>query len=185
MIILEYIIKLKEMKKKDVAAIAEVYPQVLNDWLKQRRPIPKDKLIKLSDYFDIPMEYFEKESNAQNQIAVNSLLNKSEKVEKPSKYNDVIPLVLDDLEKLLRNDTQVESLLIDGYNVSDRVLEVLTDLALLLNIYAKEDVSKIFIIENFFTMLLMRDTSWEKNVEESNDELWKDLFIVLKKHKVI
>ncbi|MBD1379159.1 helix-turn-helix domain-containing protein [Metabacillus arenae] len=61
MIVLEYLIKQKKMKKKEVAEIAGAFPQALNDWLKQKRPIPKDKLYILSKYFNVPPQYMELE----------------------------------------------------------------------------------------------------------------------------
>jgi len=185
MIILEYIIELKGLKKKEVAEIAGDYPQSLNNWLKQKRPIPKEKLLKLSEYFNIPVEYFEKEATIDNQHAVKNLMQKNERSLNPSIYSEVIPIILNDIDKLLRNDTNVDSLYNGEYTISERALEIFSDLTLLLKMYESEDVEKMFVIENFLKMLLLRDTSWETNVDEHNNEFWKDLFIVLKRHSVL
>lgn len=75
--------------------------------------------------------------------------------------------------------------IIDETTVSESALETITDLTLLLKEFENEgNFNKINAMKNFLRMCYIIDTSWETNVDEHDNEFWKDLFIVLKKHKV-
>jgi transcriptional regulator with XRE-family HTH domain len=61
MIGLEFICKTFQIEYKKLAEILGITPQTINSWLRGKRKISQDKLNKLSDYFDLPKEYFQKE----------------------------------------------------------------------------------------------------------------------------
>jgi transcriptional regulator with XRE-family HTH domain len=180
MIGLEYIIQFKGLKKKDVAEIVEAFPQALNDWLKQRRPIPKEKLEKLSNHFNIPSDLIENEISMANKIEIERLLLPSE-----SDLEKYIPKVLSDLEKHLRDDEVIHTMYRD-YTTSESTFDILTDLVIVLNdVSSTLEFEKLNTIKYLLTMLYMYDKSWEKNFEDTNNDLWKDLFYVLKRHHII
>lgn len=61
MIGLEYICKLYNKQFKDLAEQLGVSKQVVNGWIKEKYKISKKHLPKLSEMFNIPEEYFQKE----------------------------------------------------------------------------------------------------------------------------
>ncbi|WP_274853998.1 helix-turn-helix domain-containing protein [Bacillus methanolicus] len=61
MIGLEFICKTFQIEYKKLAEILGITPQTINSWLRGKRKISKDKLKKLSEYFQLPEEYFQRE----------------------------------------------------------------------------------------------------------------------------
>lgn len=68
MIGLEFIILMFNEKRKDIAEKIEVSPATIQDWIKSRRPIPKKRLKQLSEYFNLPEVYFQKELKPSEKI---------------------------------------------------------------------------------------------------------------------
>ncbi|MED3882807.1 helix-turn-helix domain-containing protein [Priestia megaterium] len=85
MIGLEHIVKEFRQEYKEVAKSIGVSSQTIQDWLKKRRKIPKKRLQQLSNLFDLPEKYFQKELNfmEREEIALHYLENFSEEVEIP------------------------------------------------------------------------------------------------------
>ncbi|WP_186807071.1 helix-turn-helix domain-containing protein [Priestia megaterium] len=85
MIGLEHIVKEFRQEYKEVAESIGVSSQTIQDWLKQRRKIPKKRLEQLSNLFNLPEKYFQKELNfmEKEEIALHYLENFSEEVEIP------------------------------------------------------------------------------------------------------
>lgn len=61
MIGLEYIVKEFHLEYKALAENLGVSPQTIQDWLKGRRNIPEKRLKQLSQFFNLPRIYFQKE----------------------------------------------------------------------------------------------------------------------------
>lgn len=61
MIGLEYIVKEYQMEYKEVANSLGISPQTLQDWIKKRRKIPAKRIEQLSNLFNLPATYFQKE----------------------------------------------------------------------------------------------------------------------------
>lgn len=68
MIGLELIIKTKRLKNKDIADLLNIPASQINDWKKGRRPIPKYHLEKLSAYFDLEPEFFQRKVSDEDVI---------------------------------------------------------------------------------------------------------------------
>lgn len=89
MIGLEYIAKEFHLEYKEIAERLGISPQTLQDWLKQRRKIPKQRLEQLSNMFKLPESYFQKELDhiEKAEIKVQYLQSISESIE-VSQYNE-------------------------------------------------------------------------------------------------
>ncbi|MGE6612528.1 helix-turn-helix domain-containing protein [Peribacillus sp. NPDC076916] len=61
MIGLEYIVKEFQMEYKEVAKSLGISPQTMQDWLKKRRKIPVKRIEQLSNMFNLPETFFQKE----------------------------------------------------------------------------------------------------------------------------
>jgi transcriptional regulator with XRE-family HTH domain len=61
MIGLEYIVKEFQMEFKKVAKSLGISPQTMQDWLKTRRKIPVKRVEQLSNIFNLPETFFQKE----------------------------------------------------------------------------------------------------------------------------
>jgi transcriptional regulator with XRE-family HTH domain len=61
MIGLEYIVKEFQMEYKAVAKSLGISPQTMQDWLKKRRKIPAKRIEQLSNMFNLPESFFQKE----------------------------------------------------------------------------------------------------------------------------
>ncbi|WP_440971066.1 helix-turn-helix domain-containing protein [Peribacillus frigoritolerans] len=61
MIGLEYIVKEFQMEYKEVANSLGISPQTIQDWIKKRRKIPAKRIEQLSNLFNLPATYFQKE----------------------------------------------------------------------------------------------------------------------------
>ncbi|MED4785246.1 helix-turn-helix transcriptional regulator [Brevibacillus choshinensis] len=68
MIGLEYICKLFEKQFKDVAEIMRISPKTVNDWVRERRVIPKRHLPKLAEIFQLDEFYFQKELTTSEKL---------------------------------------------------------------------------------------------------------------------
>ena len=78
MIGLEYICKLYDKQYKDVAEELGVTKQLVSIWIKEKKPIPKKHLPKLSEIFGgLKEEYFQKEIN----LDINILKSDSKSIE--------------------------------------------------------------------------------------------------------
>jgi transcriptional regulator with XRE-family HTH domain len=70
MIGLEFICKTFQIEYKKLAEILGITPQTINSWLRGKRKISKDKLKKLSEYFQLPEEYFQKELSPSEKLKI-------------------------------------------------------------------------------------------------------------------
>jgi transcriptional regulator with XRE-family HTH domain len=185
---LEYVLELKGLSKKEGAEICNVSPQVLNNWIK--RGIPQKRINEVSEILNVPQEYLNEEATTSNKISIKQHLEQVSEKDEP-KYTDIIPYVLEMVEKLLSDDQVIEiswnpSAVIDSAMISEEALAVFTDATVIMNdIKNEEDFNKLYTLRKFLSLLYIKDTSWETNVEDSRDEMWNDLFILLKKHKII
>lgn len=89
MIGLEHIVKEFQLEYKEVAKTIGVSSQTVQDWLKGRRKIPKQRLEQLSKYFGLPEVYFQKELTymEREEIALHYLESISGEIELPV-FND-------------------------------------------------------------------------------------------------
>lgn len=55
---LEYILKKKVLKAKDVCSSKGIFPAQFTDWVKQRRPVPAKSIYLLEEALGIPERYF-------------------------------------------------------------------------------------------------------------------------------
>jgi len=78
MIGLEFICKTFQIEYKKLAEILGITPQTINSWLRGKRKISKDKLKKLSKYFQLPEEYFQKELTQQDKLDIYKLIIEKE-----------------------------------------------------------------------------------------------------------
>lgn len=92
MIGLEYIVKEFQMEYKEVAKSIGISPQTIQDWVKKRRKIPVKRLEQLSDMFNFPTIFFQKELNftEKGEVAIRYL----ERISK----NEEIPMSSDEGE---------------------------------------------------------------------------------------
>jgi transcriptional regulator with XRE-family HTH domain len=68
MIGLEFLIKTKKLKNKEIANLLNVSAPQINDWKKGRRPIPKHHLEKLSVHFNLEPEFFQRKVSDEDVI---------------------------------------------------------------------------------------------------------------------
>ncbi|MGG3920413.1 helix-turn-helix transcriptional regulator [Geobacillus thermodenitrificans] len=68
MIGLEFIIKTRKLKNKDIADLLNVPAPQINDWKKGRRPIPKHHLEKLSVHFGLEPDFFQRKVSDEDVI---------------------------------------------------------------------------------------------------------------------
>lgn len=89
MIGLEYIAKEFHLEYKEIAGEIGVSKQTIQDWLKGRRKIPKQRLEQLSNIFNLPEVYFQKELDhiEQAEITITYLKSVSDDVKIPQ-YNE-------------------------------------------------------------------------------------------------
>lgn len=115
MIGLEYIVKEFHIGYKEVAHQLGISPQTIQDWLKNRRSIPKKRLEQLSTTFNLPMEFFQKELNSieKREVTISYLKSISKNIEIPvsdeeeqfityyhtSSYEDEINFIEENLKK--------------------------------------------------------------------------------------
>lgn len=92
MIGLEYICNLYNIQYKEIAEMLGISKQTINSWVTGRRKIPKKYLPNLSNKFDIPEEYFQKEINDVDKLVIQKL--KLEKELKPSIVSYDIQLMI-------------------------------------------------------------------------------------------
>lgn len=94
MIGLEHIVKEFQVGYQELAKEIGVSPQTIQDWLKQRRKIPKKRLEQLSKYFRVPVAYFQKSLTfrEREEIALIYLKNNSRKIEIPifNENNEIV-----------------------------------------------------------------------------------------------
>ncbi|MCO0600727.1 helix-turn-helix domain-containing protein [Peribacillus butanolivorans] len=85
MIGLEYIVKEFQMEFKEVANRLGISPQTMQDWLKKRRKIPAKRLEQLSNMFNFPEAFFQKELNftEKGEVAIRYLERISKEEEIP------------------------------------------------------------------------------------------------------
>ena len=70
MIGLEYIVKVNIAKFIEIAEYLDVSKKTINDWVKGRRKIPKDRIDQLSQYFNLEGCLFQKELDNQDKILI-------------------------------------------------------------------------------------------------------------------
>ncbi|WP_020062089.1 helix-turn-helix domain-containing protein [Bacillus sp. 123MFChir2] len=89
MIGLEYIAKEFHLEYKEIAESIGISKQTIQDWLKQRRKIPKKRLEQLSSIFNLPESYFQKELDhiEKAEITMTYLKSVSEDIKIPE-YNE-------------------------------------------------------------------------------------------------
>lgn len=81
MIGLEYICELYNKKFIKLAEELGISRQVINGWVKGRRPISKKYLPTLSEMFNLPEEYFQKELNDMDKLSIQQIKIRNEIVE--------------------------------------------------------------------------------------------------------
>ncbi len=102
MIGLDFICKLYDKQFKDVAEELGVSKQVINGWIKGKYNISKKHLPRLSEIFQIPEEYFQKELNDVDQIEIQQKKIRNELVE----YEYEHTFIDEDGEKITITETQ-------------------------------------------------------------------------------
>ena len=102
MIGLDFICKLYDKQFKDVAEELGVSKQVINGWIKGKYNISKKHLPRLSEIFQIPEEYFQKELNDVDQIEIQQKKIRNELVE----YQYENTFIDEDGEKITITETQ-------------------------------------------------------------------------------
>jgi transcriptional regulator with XRE-family HTH domain len=65
---LEYLVLVNEKSYSQIGRELNITPQQFSDWIKKRRPIPKERLKALSDYFEIDEKYLIDENNFARNI---------------------------------------------------------------------------------------------------------------------
>lgn len=120
MIGLEFIAKTFQTEYKTIAEAIGVSPATLQDWLKGRRKIPAKRLKQLSEYFQLPEEYFQRElfEDEMRDIAkiylerkydteIEFLENKRQSINERFDLNDMNELILNLYRKvILQSETE-------------------------------------------------------------------------------
>jgi transcriptional regulator with XRE-family HTH domain len=70
MIGLEFIVKTFNLKYTEIADILGISKKTVNDWVKGRSKIPAKRLKQLSEYFQLPEEYFQKELSPSEKLKI-------------------------------------------------------------------------------------------------------------------
>ncbi|MGJ7912615.1 helix-turn-helix domain-containing protein [Neobacillus sp. LXY-1] len=107
MIGLEHIVKEFQLEYKEVAKTIGVSSQTIQDWLKGRRKIPKQRLESLSKHFGLPEYYFQKELTymEKEEIALHYLESISGEIELPV-FNDKDEVVGYSKKSMLEDEIQ-------------------------------------------------------------------------------
>lgn len=78
MIGLTYIMKLEGVTTKELAEFLDVTPPTISQWVKKQRPIPKERLKQLVEYFKIyPADVWDKEVNPLDALKIKCRLLQS------------------------------------------------------------------------------------------------------------
>ncbi|MBM0064758.1 helix-turn-helix domain-containing protein [Alkalicoccobacillus gibsonii] len=156
MIGLEYIIKTFNKSFSQVSSELELSRQTMNSWLKGRRNISKKHLPKLSEMFNLPEEFFQKELTQSERLRVQQgFIQQEDEGEEVPIFNDegkelnqtrtyyqneyMVRQLEQEIRSLERKEwiaKQVERLFkieSDEYNNSTEDLKLNTDLKLLIN----------------------------------------------------
>lgn len=172
MIGLEYIVKEFHMSLTDVANLLGITRKSITNWTKGWQPIPKKHLGKLSDYFGVKAEYFQKElnevekleiqkakfqkeSHTESELIVNLLSHEINKVK-----------LFEQLEKAVEKDTK-------NYKILFEINKILDN-----------EKSQKYEVLNMFLICLKE--CWGGNPFESfeNEQLGIEMFYLLKKHGI-
>lgn len=78
MIGLEFIMETYNTNANRLAEELQVSRHTIYDWLKGRRKIPTKRLKQLSEYFELPEEYFQKELTQQDKLNIYKLIIEKE-----------------------------------------------------------------------------------------------------------
>lgn len=83
----QYVCNLFNVQYTDIANLLNISKQTINSWTSGRRPIPKKYLPKLSEMFNVPEEYFQKEMNEVDKLIIQKEKLKKELTPKITGYN--------------------------------------------------------------------------------------------------
>ncbi|MEK4245287.1 helix-turn-helix transcriptional regulator [Psychrobacillus sp. FSL K6-2684] len=181
MIGLEYIAKEFHMRLTDIANILGVTRKSISNWTKGWQTIPKKHLGKLSLYFGVPEHYFQKELNDIEKLEVHVAKLTKEDIRRQQigeeHQNEAIVRMLSneiDIEELsisLRNEISSSD---DKLDVIRRVVHILQE---------KNDIR--FEALYMFLMCMGDFMGGKPFTVFKNEELGKELFLLLKKHEIV
>jgi transcriptional regulator with XRE-family HTH domain len=184
---LQLLLNLSDISQKELAEKLDKSPQLINHWVKKRKNIPRDQFANIGNIFNIPSihrQYLGKElTPAEKIILERGYLDAHDQQDsyEPMLKGETSD-ILKNIEKYLLDDTVYSPYASNEEIISDRVLGILMDLITLFDEY---DLRKIDSITILLSILTIYDKSWEKNVENRGQGLWSDLFIALKRNRVI
>ncbi|OEH92068.1 helix-turn-helix domain-containing protein [Bacillus solimangrovi] len=101
---LEYLVLINDKSYSQIGKELNITPQQFSDWIKKRRPIPKERLQLLCQYFDLDKEYlvdekqFTRNLNPITKIDIQMLLAKK-KIELEPENNELYTEKVKELEK--------------------------------------------------------------------------------------
>lgn len=168
MIGLEYIVKEFHMSFTDVANLLGITRKSITNWTKGWQSIPRKHLGKLSAYFGLKEEYFQKELNEAERLEVQIA-----KLKKEDSDNEIIVDLLNDKQKKVNLLNQLDELVErdpKNYDVLFKVGEML----------GKENE----LLEMF---LISTQDCWGGNPFESfnNEHLGKKMFYLFKEYGLV
>lgn len=101
MIGFEYICKCNGVSYSNVAELLGITKQTVSIWLSGNRGIGKKHLPKLSEYFNVPVEYFQKDINEVDKVIID-LLKATNAIESlsPANREYLIEMMEDELHYL-------------------------------------------------------------------------------------
>jgi transcriptional regulator with XRE-family HTH domain len=154
MIGLEFIMETYNTNANRLAEDLQVSRHTIYDWLKGRRKIPAKRLKQLSEYFELPEEYFQKELSAHEKFDVQLMKLKREKegIDEttifPSSYQSS-PILEGDIANLLE---RIKNVLLNSPEQEDHLyrLQIITD------ILEKSVTSDLFDLDLFLLKFEMR-----------------------------
>lgn len=171
MIGLEFIMETYNTNANRLAEELQISRHTIYDWLKGRRKIPAKRLKQLSEYFELPEEYFQKELSAHEKFDVQLMKLKREKEEideadiLSSSYPSS-PIFEGDIANLL---VRIKNVLLNSPEREDHLyrLQIITD------ILEKSVTSDLFDLDLFLLKFEMRT---EKESKLKHVKTLKKLF---------
>jgi len=178
---LEYITKENHMSLTEVATLLGITRKSISNWTKGWQSIPKKHLGKLSTYFGVPEHYFQKELNDSEKLEVQIAKFTKEDMNRQKigeeQQNESIV-------NMLNHEREIEQLVINLRNEiadSDEKQDVLRRVAQIL----KEENDLRIETLNMFVMCMGGFMGGNPFTTFKNEELGKDLFLLLKKHGIV
>ena len=181
MIGLEYIAKENHMSLTEVASLLGITRKSISNWTKGWQPIPKKHLGKLSVYYGVSEHYFQKELNAAEKLEVQIAKHIKEdrgrqQIGEEQENTSIV--------NMLSHEVDIEQLAIGLRNAIADDGDKLEVIQRVVSIFQEENDVRMETL-NMFVMCMGDFMGGSPFTEFKNEELGKDLFLLLKKHGIV